>query len=146
MLTDEYEEELAEALSENLDAWGEGDKGWKFQVKKIQFTLTTGLLNVTDPIASESNEMALEPIAIISAPVLTWETMEEVPDSVIADIIRNQSWWIGFRIRELEDGGVALFHEYFTQLSMSAERDATFLISCINAMYKEAKAVQKKYL
>jgi hypothetical protein len=31
-------------------------------------------------------------------------------------------------------------------LSMYVERDATFLISCINAMYKEAKAVQKKYL
>jgi hypothetical protein len=101
---------------------------------------------VADPIAVEANEMALEPIAILSTPVLIWETMEEVPDSVIADIVRNQSWWIGFRIRELEDGGVALFHEYFTQLSMSVERDATFLISCINAMYKEAKAVQKKYL
>ena len=146
MLTDEYEEELAEALSEYLDGWGEGDTGWKFQVKKIQFSLTTGLLNVADPIAVEANEMALEPIAILSTPVLIWETMEEVPDSVIADIVRNQSWWIGFRIRELEDGGVALFHEYFTQLSMSVERDATFLISCINAMYKEAKAVQKKYL
>jgi hypothetical protein len=146
LLTDEYEVELAEVLSENLDAWGEGDTGWKFKVKKIQFSLTTALLNVNGPIASESNEMALEPIAIISTPVLTWETMEEVPDSVIADIVRNQSWWIGFRIRELEDGGVALFHEYFTQLSMSVERDATFLISCINAMYKEAKAVQKKYL
>ena len=146
MLTDEYEVELAEVLSENLDAWGEGDTGWKFKVKKIQFSLTTALLNVNGPIASESNEMALEPIAIISTPVLTWETMEEVPDSVIADIVRNQSWWIGFRIRELEDGGVALFHEYFTQLSMSVERDATFLFSCINAMYKEAKAVQKKYL
>jgi hypothetical protein len=146
LLTDEYEVELAKALSENLDAWGEGDTGWKFKVKKIQFSLTTGLLNVTDPIASESIEMALEPIAIISTPVLTWETMEEVPDGVIADIVRNQSWWIGFRIREIEGGGVALFHEYFTQLSMSVERDATFLISCINAMYKEAKAVQKKYL
>ena len=146
MLTDEYEEELAEVLRTNLDAWGENDTGWEFQVKKIQFSLTTGLLNVTDPVASESNEMALEPIAIISTPVLTWETMGDVPDGVIADVVRNQSWWIGFRIREIEGGGVALFHEYFTQLSMSVERDATFLISCINAMYKEAKAIQKKYL
>ena len=146
MLTDEYEEELAEVLRINLDAWGENDTGWKFQVKKIQFSLTTGLLNVTDPVASESNEMALEPIAIISTPVLTWETMGDVPDGVIADVVRNQSWWIGFRIREIEGGGVALFHEYFTQLSMSVERDAAFLIACINAMYKEAKAIQKKYL
>ena len=146
MLTDEYEEALAMALSENFDAWSEADTGWQFQLKKIQFSLTTGLLNVTDQIAIESNEMALEPIAIISTPVLTWETMGEVPDGVIADVVRNQSWWIGFRIRELEGGGVALFHEYFTQLSMSVERDAAFLIACINAMYKEAKAIQKKYL
>ena len=146
MLTDEYEEALAVALSESFDAWSEAETGWKFQVKKIQFSLTTGLLNVTDPIAIESNEMSLEPIAIISTPVLTWETKGEVPDGVIADVVRNQSWWIGFRIREIEGGGVSLFHEYFTQLSMSVERDAAFLIACINAMYKEAKAVQKKYL
>ena len=138
MITEQYKEALAEALGYDFDIPSDSDFMWMFQIGELQFDFSVGVIT-----KSEKSKTELRPYATIMCSLLYWESAEDVAEDVLIEFAKGNAFPFGLRLRDLNEGGVMLYLEYFSLLTLSVDQDVDSLKFLIGMMVGAAEDIQR---
>ena len=141
MFPEGYQDALADALDFDFDIPTDGESMWMFEIGELQFDFALMVMT-----KAQKSKTELRPYVTLMCALLHWESMEDVAEEVLIDEAKSNHFPFGLRLRDLEDGGVMLYLEHFTLLTLDVEQDADTLKILVELMASAAEGIQKAYI
>jgi len=140
MFPEGYQEALADALDFDFDIPTDGESMWMFEIGELQFDFALMVMT-----KAQKSKTELRLYATLMCALLHWESMEDVAEEVLIEEAKSKYFPFGLRLRA-EDGGVMLYLEHFTLLTLDVEQDADTLKILVELMASAAEGIQKAYI